>query len=81
MVSRANEESAGLWPLGLRDRLPVVPIPLKVGDPDVTLDLQALLHQIHDAAGYPKFIYDGEPCPPLSPEDSEWVQAQRAALA
>ena len=42
MVSRAEERpQAGLWPLGLRDPLPPIPVPLRAADPDASLDLQA----------------------------------------
>ncbi len=75
MVSRAEERPfAGLWPLQLRDVLPMIPIPLKLGDADVQLNLQELLHAIHDAAGYAKYIYDNEIVPPLSPENAEWMK-------
>ena len=36
----------------LRDRLPVIPVPLADGDPDVPLDLQAAFTTTYDRAGY-----------------------------
>jgi hypothetical protein len=74
LVSRAEERpQAGLWPLRLGDRLPVIPIPLRTPHPDAQLDLQALLHRIYDAAGYEDDIYSGEPQPRLTPEDAAWA--------
>jgi hypothetical protein len=74
LVSRAEERpQAGLWPLRLRDRLPVIPIPLRSPHPDAQLDLQALLNRIYDAAGYEDDIYTGEPQPRLTPEDAAWA--------
>jgi len=64
----------GVWPIGLRDRLPVIPIPLTAPDPDVLLDLQALLHRVYDAAQYGKYIYTESPEPPLPSEDQAWAQ-------
>ena len=39
-VSRRAQRPRGqLWPIRLPQRLPVIPIPLKTGDPDGRLDL------------------------------------------
>ena len=65
---------AGFWPIGLRDRLPEIPIPLRTGDSDARLDLQQVLHRIYDAAGYAYHIYAGPPEPSLSHEDMAWAQ-------
>ena len=74
MVARpADWPRAGVWPIGLRDPLPPIPVPLAEPDPDVRVDLQRLLHAIYDAAGYDRFIYAGEPDPPLRGEDAVWV--------
>ncbi|MHB1558691.1 MAG: DUF4058 family protein [Isosphaeraceae bacterium] len=74
-VSRSDDgPRAGFWPIGLRDPLPVIPIPLRPPHPDARLDLQALLHQIYDAAGYAYYLYEGAPSPALAPEDAEWAR-------
>jgi hypothetical protein len=57
----------------LRNRLPVIPIPLKPTDEDGQIDLQEVIHQAYDGPGYAKFIYDGSPEPPLTAEDAEWA--------
>jgi hypothetical protein len=75
LVSRAEERPrAGFWPIGLRDRLPVIPVPLRAGDPEARLDLQEILGHIYDAGGYAFYIYDGSPEPPLRPEVSAWAR-------
>lgn len=75
MVSRYQERPrVGLWPINLRDRLPEIPIPLRYGDPDATLDLQPVLANLYDAAGYEDYIYRGKPQPPLSAEDAAWAE-------
>jgi hypothetical protein len=77
LVSRWQDRPmVGVWPLNLRDPLPVIPIPLMPPDADVTLDLQALLHRVYDAAGYAKYIYGETPEPPLSAEDFAWARQQ-----
>ena len=71
MVSRSEERPrVELWPVGLRERLPEIPIPLRFGDPDARLDLQNLLNDQYEAAGYEDYIYDNPLQPPLSPEDT-----------
>jgi hypothetical protein len=75
LVSRVEERPvAGFWPIGLRDRLPVIPIPLRDPHPEATLDLQELLHRVYDQAGYEYDIYDGPPQPPFNAEEGAWAQ-------
>jgi hypothetical protein len=75
MVSRYQERpQVGLWPINLRDPLPVIPIPLREPDSDARLDLQQVLHRICDAAGYEDYIYSSTPQPQLSAEDAAWAQ-------
>ncbi|MGE3818268.1 MAG: DUF4058 family protein [Isosphaeraceae bacterium] len=76
LVRRVGERpEAGFWPIGLRDPLPRLPIPLREPDRDATLDLQDVLHRIHDASGYEDYMYPGSPQPPSSPEDRAWAEA------
>ena len=73
MVSRADDRPlAGFWSIGLRDALPVVPIPLRPPHADARLDLQALLNRIYDAAGYALYIYEDVLSPDLAPDDVTW---------
>ena len=73
-VSRAEDRPrAGFWPIGLRDPLPTIPVPVR--GRDATLDLRHLLHRVYDAAGYYYYIYDGRPDPPLGPEDAAWAES------
>jgi hypothetical protein len=75
MVSRAEERPiAEMWPLRLRDALPVIPIPLRPPWPDARLDLQEVLHAVYDRAYYKDYIYDGTPQPPLNPDDGKWAK-------
>jgi hypothetical protein len=75
LVSRyVHRPRLGVWPLRLRDRLPLIPIPLSPPDPDAQLDLQTVLHRVYDAAGYAKYIYNESPEPPLSPDDAAWAK-------
>jgi hypothetical protein len=76
MVSRVQDRpEAGVWPIGLRDRLPTIPVPLREGEPDARIDLQEILGRIFDAAGYAYYIYSGRPDPELGADDRGWAEA------
>jgi hypothetical protein len=52
-LSRAGERPlTGIWPIRLEDPLPEVPIPLKKGDVDTSLDLQKALENVYDFLRY-----------------------------
>jgi len=74
-VSNSGLRPRGLlYGIRLMRRLPVIPIPLKPGDSDARLDLQAVLDGAYDRAGYDLRIdYRGEPDPPLSGELATWA--------
>jgi Protein of unknown function (DUF4058) len=75
IVSRAEERpNVDVWPIQLRERLPVIPIPLRASDAAAKLDLQAVLDRVYDGADYGDYIYRFEPAPPLSREDRTWAQ-------
>jgi hypothetical protein len=75
LVSRSDRRPvADFWPIRLRDRLPVIPIPLRPADPSARVNLQDVLHQAYDGPCYENFIYDGSPEPPLTAEDAEWAE-------
>ena len=71
---KSNAPKIEAWPIGLRDPLPIIPIPLKGDFPDATLDLSAIIHRVYDAAGYEDYLYESQPEPPLEGADLEWAQ-------
>ncbi len=75
LVSRYEDRPAvGFWPIGLREPLPNLPIPLAETDAPVHLDLKAVLDRTYDLAGYGKYIYQETPEPPLSAQDERWAR-------
>ena len=72
LLSRAESRPISeVWPLTLRDQLPVVPIPLLPGDADVLLDLQQAFTATYDLLGYDLAIdYTRPPEPPLDEQAS-----------
>jgi hypothetical protein len=74
LVSRAEEwPDADFWPIGLRDPLPVIPVPLRRAS-HATLDLQAILHKVYDHGTYAEEIYDRDPEAPLDSGDINWAR-------
>ncbi|MGO9470147.1 MAG: DUF4058 family protein [Isosphaeraceae bacterium] len=75
LVSRTEDRPrCGFWPIGLKQRLPEIPIPLRQHDGDARVDLQEVLNRVYDVFGYEDFVYLGTPSPSLSPEDARWAQ-------
>lgn len=63
-----------IYPITLRQSLPVVRIPLANGDHDATLDLQAALEQTYTDGAYSDWIDYSKPCVPgLSSKDQRWA--------
>ncbi|MFI5381177.1 MAG: DUF4058 family protein [Tepidisphaerales bacterium] len=61
------------FPISLRRRLPIIPIPLRPADKDVTLDLQTLLDQVYRNGRYGSLDYAKECVPALAGDDAAWV--------
>ena len=60
---------------GIRDALPSVRVPLKAPDPDVVLDLRAVVTSAYDRSRYHrKLRYDRPPSSPLAASDSPWAE-------
>ncbi len=60
----------------LRERLPVIPVPLAGDDPDAVLDLQAAFSTTYDRAGYDYALnYRRAVEPPLDEATAEWVRS------
>ena len=63
-----------LFPIQLREPLPVVPIPLRPSDRPVRLALQPLLAHVFKDGRYDETIdYTSPLDPPLEPEDAAWA--------
>ncbi|MEW6741501.1 MAG: DUF4058 family protein [Planctomycetota bacterium] len=59
----------------LRERLPVIPIPLRETDRDGPLDFQAILDHCYSTGAYDDIDYTVEPDPPLDSSDAAWADA------
>jgi uncharacterized protein DUF4058 len=75
-VSRADKRpQCDVYHWNIRRRLPVVPVPLKPGEPDLRLDVQQAMDAAFDRGEYAKMIeYDRPiPGPAFSTIDAEWT--------
>jgi hypothetical protein len=65
-----------IYRVPLRERLPVIRIPLRQTDADVPLDLQALIDECYRNGDYEDDLhYHLDPQPPLDPDDARWADA------
>jgi hypothetical protein len=76
LVSRADQRTrTQYWPVGVRQPLPVIRIPLRGKDANVPLDLGAVFHTVYDRAAYDVTVeYRKDPQPPLEGDDAKWAR-------
>lgn len=70
-----NRPYTDVWPVRLRERLPVVPVPLLPPDADVALDLQRAVDGCFDLVHYERLLDYSvpPPPPPLNAADAAWL--------
>lgn len=73
-VQRATDpETWAVYPMPLREPLPVVPIPCRETDPDVPLALQPLIERIYVEGGHDDIDYTRPASPPVAGADEAWA--------
>lgn len=75
LVNRAGSlRVSDIWPIQLNEPLPAIPIPLTYPDPDVTLDLGAVIQTIIERYRYDAIFDYSQPIPPpqLRPSMQDW---------
>jgi len=66
---------ADVYAWKLEDRLPVIPIPLKQGDREASIDLQVVVNDVYERAGYDMTLnYDAELTAPLNDTSKRWLR-------
>jgi hypothetical protein len=76
-VSRAERRPISeIYVWTMRDLLPPIPIPLKVPDPDIMLDLAATFSTVYERSRVERLIDYTAPLKlPLNPEDRAWAES------
>ena len=75
LISRTEKRPlADLLPFSVREPIPTFHLPLQPGDDEPTLDLNRLLHDLYDRAGYDLRIdYTTDADPAVSEQDAAWA--------
>jgi hypothetical protein len=70
-----NRPTVDVWAMGLQERLPCIPIPLIDPDPDVPLDLGAIVREVYERGAFARRLdyTQPPPPPPLTETEQAWV--------
>ncbi len=76
LICRGDKRPTGeLYAFSLRQPIPIVPIPLMLGEAEPILDLQPLLNRVYEKGRYHLAIdYNQPPQPRLSELDNQWTE-------
>jgi hypothetical protein len=79
---RGNGTDVDIWTIDIKDKLPVLPVPLQEGDDDAILDLGMAFDLVYTESLYDRIIeYDETPPPPdFTKREKEWLQSRIAAF-
>ena len=76
-ATRPQEVEA--YPIPIESRLPAIPIPLRSGDPEILIDLQAVIDLAYEEGHHDMIDYKKPLDPPLTPAEAEFVDRILAA--
>jgi hypothetical protein len=77
IVSRAYDRpQAAAYLFTIRDPIPDISVPLQSGDPEPSVALNHLVHDVYDRAGYDLALdyQQAPPPPPMPAQDEQWMQ-------
>lgn len=71
-----NRPTIDVWAIQLQDRLPRIPIPLTDPDPDIVIDLGAIVREVYERGAFARRLDYTQPPPPpeLSSNEQAWLQ-------
>jgi len=77
LVSRAPQRPSGdLYSFSVRQPIPDFPLPLQPNDDEPLVELNRIIHDLYDRAGYDLRInYRDAASPPLEGDDAAWAEA------
>ncbi len=75
LVSRSpSRPRAQPYAFSVRQAIPSVPLPLLAGDPEPVVDLNSILHDLYERAGFDlRLDYSAPALPPLQEDDTAWA--------
>jgi hypothetical protein len=73
LTHRHGDRVVRAYPIGLRQRLPTIDVPLRDGEPDAPLDLQPVFDRVYDDGSFAATDYSRPPTPPLGAADAAWA--------
>src|SRR5579885_298081 len=78
LSKRVGEPKAEIWPIGLREPLPRIGIPIRADVDDIAVELQPLLDRVYDEGRYADLIdyAQSPPAPALPGDEARWVAEQ-----
>ncbi len=80
VAKRESSPACRVWPVYFSKRLPNLPIPLLKPDADIVLPMQKFVDDIYEQFRYYRDIDYKQPLiPPLTAEESEWLQGRLAS--
>jgi hypothetical protein len=81
VIPGPESRSRSLYPVSMRNRLPVIRVPLGSEQEHVLLDLQAAFDETYDGGRYHMLTRYSEPPPPeLTGADREWAMELAAGM-
>ena len=75
-TQRRRRSPTSVYPVGLREPLPCISVPLKEGEDEILLDLQYVFNRVYDTGPYRRGAVDYAgpvPAPALDKEDAAWA--------
>jgi hypothetical protein len=77
LVSRARQRPSGdLYAFSVRQSIPDFPLPLQPDEAEPLVELNRIVHDLYERAGYDLRIdYRGDATPPLEGDDATWAEA------
>lgn len=75
-LTKANAPETDIWAIDIKDKLPIVPVPLLPNDSPVNLDLNVALIQLYKRSSYHLDINYNEPPPPpkFTEVELNWIK-------
>jgi Protein of unknown function (DUF4058) len=80
MVARAKSQLCRVWRAHFRRPLPSISVPLVNPDPDIPVEIQAVIAGIYQRFRYERSVdYSSPLTPPLNPDEAKWFEQRLKA--